>query len=297
MATRFEGCFTAIVTPYEGTGIRADVDWQAFERLVEMQNAGGIAGIVPCGTTGESPTTSHEEHNRLVATAIDKCKGKVIAGTGSNCTWEAIEMSKHAADAGADATLQVCPYYNKPSQEGLYRHFAAVAGAVDIPHVLYNIPGRSSREIAPQTMARLANEYSNIIGVKEASGKREVWQAIREACGKEFLMLSGNDGDTYEIMKDFGARGVVSVASNIAPKRMQEFAQIGLKGDFEEMAERHGELEEFFEVLFIDTNPIPVKEALNMMGFKMGFRYPLCETTSENRARIRQVLQKYGFVK
>jgi len=298
MTTRFEGCFTAIVTPYKGTGVRTEVDWEGFKRLIELQNRGGTAGIIPCGTTGESPTTSHEEHNRIVALTIEGCKGKVIAGTGSNCTWEAVEMSRHAADAGAHATLQVCPYYNKPSQEGLYRHFAAVAEAVDIPHVLYNIPGRSSREIAPQTMARLAKEYSNIIGVKEASGKREVWQAIREACGKDFIMLSGNDGDTYELMKDFGARGVISVASNIAPKQMSEFVALGLKGDFEQMAERHGELGDLFEVLFIDTNPIPVKEALNIMGLPGGgFRYPLCETTNDNRIRIRQVLQRYGLAK
>ncbi|MEM4389784.1 MAG: 4-hydroxy-tetrahydrodipicolinate synthase [Candidatus Micrarchaeia archaeon] len=293
----FEGCFTAIVTPYKGTGIKTRIDWEGFRRLIEFQNEGGVDGIVPCGTTGESPTTSHAEHNKLIDVVIEHCRGRVIAGTGSNCTWEAIAMSTHAKDAGAHATLQVCPYYNRPSQEGLYKHFAAIAEAVDIPHILYNIPSRSGREIAPQTMARLAAEYSNIIGVKEASGRPEVWKAIREACGKDFLILSGNDGDTYALMREYGARGVISVASNLIPKRMRAFVRSGLEGKFEDMAQEHSALKELFEVLFIDTNPVPVKEALNLMGLPGGgFRLPLCETTNDNRIKIRETLKQYGLI-
>jgi len=293
----FWGCFTAIVTPYKGTGIKSALDVEAFRKLLELQNEGGVSGVVPCGTTGESPTTSHAEHNKLIDLTVEHCKGKVIAGTGSNATWEAIKMSRHAQDVGAHATLQVCPYYNRPSQEGLYRHFGAIAEACDLPHILYNIPSRSGREIAPQTMARLAGEYSNIIGVKEASGKPEVWKAIREACGNDFLILSGNDGDTYALMREYGARGVISVASNIVPKRMAEFTKYGLEGKFEDMAQEHGALKELFEVLFIDTNPIPVKEALNIMGLPGGgFRLPLCETNNDNRIKIRETLKKYGLI-
>ncbi|NOZ82717.1 MAG: 4-hydroxy-tetrahydrodipicolinate synthase, partial [Euryarchaeota archaeon] len=163
-------------------------------------------------------------------------------GTGSNCTWEALELSRYAEDVGADATLQVCPYYNKPNQEGLFRHFSAIAEKVEIPHILYNIPGRSAQSIAPETMARLKEEHSNIVGVKEASGKREVWREVRRLCGSDFVILSGNDGDTLELMREHSAKGVVSVASNLIPARMQRFVELGLKGSFSEMEREHEEL-------------------------------------------------------
>ena len=293
----FKGCFTAIVTPFEETGVKPELDLEAFARLVELQNEGGVAGIVAVGTTGESPVLSHEEHNRVIEATVEHARCTVIAGTGSNCTWEAIELSRHASDVGAEATLQVCPYYNKPSQEGLFRHFSAIAERVDIPHILYNIPGRSAREIAPETMARLKEEHSNIIGVKEASGKPEVWRRIRELCGEDFLILSGNDGDTFALMRDHAAKGVVSVASNIIPQRMQRFVELGLRGDFAAMEREHLQLQELFDVLFIDTNPIPIKEAMRLAGMPAGgFRLPLCETSREKRERIRQVISKLGIV-
>jgi 4-hydroxy-tetrahydrodipicolinate synthase len=288
-----EGCFTAIVTPFKGTGAKTPVDWEGYRSLVEFQDKNGVSGIVACGTTGESPTLSHDEHNKVIEATVEASKGIVIAGTGSNCTWEAIEMTKHAAEVGADASLQVGPYYNKPSQEGLFRHFGAIAEAADIPHILYNVPGRTSKEIAPETMARLAEEYSNIIGVKEASGKEEVWKGIREHCGKDFLILSGNDGDTFKLMRDYGAKGVVSVASNVIPKRMEEFVRMGLRGDFSAMEEENAKLKEFFDVLFIDSNPIPVKEAMNILGLPAGgYRFPLCGTSDENRKIIDSILKK-----
>ena len=306
MGTSFalKGCFTALVTPFKGSGVNPPVDYEAFKRLVELQNEGRVAGIVPCGTTGESPTLSHEEHNKLVSLSVEACRGIVIAGTGSNCTREAIAMTKHAADAGAHASLQVCPYYNKPNQEGLFRHFAAVAEAADIPMILYNIPGRSGREIAPETMARLAAEHSNVVAVKEASGKEETWKKIRETCPKSFTILSGNDNETLNIMKNYGAAGAVSVASNVIPRRMRDFVSLGLEKRFAEMGKEGARLDDFFEKLFIDTNPIMVKTALGLLGLPAGgFRLPMCETSGENAEKMGRCLaalglgQKTGVVK
>ena len=287
-----KGCFTAIVTPFKGTGAKTPVDLEAYRELIAFQDA-SVAGIVACGTTGESPTLSHREHAKVIQVTAEESKGITIAGTGSNCTWEAIKMSEEAEEVGAQASLQVCPYYNKPNQEGLFRHFGAVAEAIDMPIILYNIPGRSGREIAPKTMARLAEEYSNVIGVKEASGDERVWKEIREECGKKFLILSGNDGDTYQLMKDYGAKGVISVASNVIPKLMADFIKLGLEGNFAEMEKENARLKEFFEVLFIDTNPIPVKAAMELAGLKGGgLRLPMCELDKEKREKVREVLEK-----
>ena len=291
----FEGCFTAIVTPFTGTGSKTPVDWRGYKRLVEFQNENGIDGIVACGTTGESPTLSHKEHNKVMEVTVENSGCIVIAGTGSNCTWEAMEMTEHAADVGADASLQVAPYYNKPSQEGLFRHFGAIAEASDIPLILYNVPGRTSKEIAPETMARLADEYSNVAGVKEASGREEVWKGIREVCDSDFQIISGNDGDTFHLMKDYKGCGVISVASNAIPKRMAEFVKLGIDGNFLGMERENKTLNEFFDVLFIDSNPIPVKEALNTLGLPGGgYRFPLCETSAENKKSISDVLKSLG---
>ncbi len=295
---KFEGCFTAIITPFQGTGLKTPVDWDAYEEILRFQDENGIDGIVACGTTGESPTLSHVEHCQVIEKTVDGSKALVIAGTGSNATWEAVEMTKDAAEVGAHASLQVCPYYNKPSQDGLFRHFGAIAEAVDIPHILYNIPGRSSREIAPRTMVRLMEEYSNVIGVKEATGNPGVWREIRERCGKDFLILSGNDGDTYQLIKDHGARGVVSVASNVAPREISAFTRLGLEGRFVEMEAENNRLKELFDVLFVDTNPIPVKEAMNYLGLRAGgYRLPMCEINAENRRKLIETLGKYGLGK
>lgn len=294
---KFEGCFTAIVTPFNGTGCKPPVDWGAYEKLLEFQDRNKIDGIIACGTTGESPTLSHAEHCRVIEKTVECSKAIVIAGTGSNSTWEAVELTKEAANVGAHASLQVCPYYNKPSQEGLYRHFATIAEAADLPMILYNIPGRTSKEIAPETMARLAEEYSSVVGVKEATGKPEVWKEIREKCGRDFIILSGNDGDTYQLMKDYGAKGVVSVASNIIPAEMVAFTRLGLEKRFDEMEKENDKLSDLFDVMFIDTNPIPVKEAMNRLGIGAGgYRLPMCETSSEKKKMLFKVLEKYGLL-
>ncbi len=291
-----KGCFTAIVTPFTSTGLRPPVDWEAFEKLLTFQKEEGVEGIVACGTTGESPVLSHEEHDKVIEFTVEKFGDTTIAGTGSNSTWEAVELTKHAENIGANASLQVCPYYNKPNQEGLFRHFGAVAEAVNIPIILYNVPGRTAREIAPETMARLAREYSNIVGVKEASGKEEVWKQIREHCDDDFIILSGNDGDTYRLMKGYGATGVVSVASNVIPGRTSKFITMGLKGKFDDMAKEDQVLSELFDALFIDTNPIPIKAAMNLCTIDAGgFRLPLSDLNEEKKENLKNVLNQLGL--
>ncbi|NOZ77158.1 MAG: 4-hydroxy-tetrahydrodipicolinate synthase [Euryarchaeota archaeon] len=293
----FEGSFTAIVTPFKGTGPRTPVDWDAYEKLIAFQDEKGTAGIVACGTTGESPVLSHSEHNRLIEFTVETSKNPVIAGTGSNSTWEAIEMTQAAEDVGAEASLQVCPYYNKPTQEGLFRHFGAVAESVDMPIILYNVPPRTVTSIEAGTMARLAEEYSNVIGVKEASGNQKVWEEIRKRCGKDFLILSGNDGDTYPLMKHYRARGVISVASNLIPGEIASFVQLGLEGDFKEMEVMDRRFSRLFDAMFIESNPIPVKEAMNILGLDAGgYRYPLCEISPENREALKSVMKDLGLI-
>lgn len=294
---QLKGCFTAIVTPFQGTGINNPVDWDAYEKLLEFQFDQGVDGIVASGTTGESPVLNHKEHNKVIRETVENFNGITIAGTGSNSTFEAVEMTKAAEDVGANASLQVSPYYNKPNQDGLFRHFGAVAESTGLPIILYNIPGRSGINIEASTMKRLMEEYSNIIGVKEATGNEESWRKIREACGPDFIILSGNDGDSYKMMKDHDARGVVSVASNLIPSRMKDFIHMGLEGDFAGMEKENIALKSLFDVLFIDTNPIPVKEAMNMAGMKAGgFRYPLCESSESNRSEIRKILQAMNII-
>jgi 4-hydroxy-tetrahydrodipicolinate synthase len=197
----FNGCFTAIVTPFKGSGVKTPVDWDSFRSIIKFQDDNGVAGIVACGSTGESATLSIDEHNEVIEYVVNHSSGKTIGGTGSNSTWEAIEMTRHAEDAGASASLQVCPYYNKPNQEGLYQHFSKIAESVDIPIILYNVPSRTITEIKASTIARLAKEHSNIIGVKEATGNEEAWKSLRDECPKDFTILSGNDDDTYNIMR------------------------------------------------------------------------------------------------
>jgi 4-hydroxy-tetrahydrodipicolinate synthase len=293
----FSGCLTAIVTPFEGSGIQPPIDWSAFQELLTFQEVGGIDGIVVCGTTGESPTLSHQEHQELIEVAVQETRVPILAGTGSNSTWEAIDLTRHAEDVGAAGSLQVCPYYNRPNQEGLFRHFAAIAEAVEFPLILYDIPSRTGRAIAPETMARLHEEYSHIIGVKEAVEEEAVWGKIREACGKDFLLLSGNDGDTRRMMERYGARGVVSVASNLLPGEMAEFTALGLRGDFRGMEERERGLKELFEVLFIEPNPIPLKAAMAMRGLPAGgYRLPLSGMPPEKRKLLEEVLRRLGIL-
>jgi 4-hydroxy-tetrahydrodipicolinate synthase len=291
----FRGCFTAIVTPFKGSGVRPPVDWESFKSIIEFQDENGVAGIVACGSTGESATLSMEEHNEVIDFVVKNSSGETIGGTGSNSTWEAVEMTRHAQDSGVSGSLQVCPYYNKPNQEGIFRHFSKVAEAVDIPIIIYNVPSRTAKEIAPSTMARLAEEHSNIVGVKEASAKPEVWKEIQKLCPNDFTILSGNDDDTLALMRDYASTGVISVASNILPRELSDFVGIGLDGRFHEMEVEHKRLSDVFNVLFVDTNPIPLKHVMNWRGLSVGgYRLPLCETSDENKRKIEAVFSKLG---
>jgi|TARA_B100001964_G_scaffold217686_1_gene257984 4-hydroxy-tetrahydrodipicolinate synthase len=291
----FKGAITAIVTPFKEDG---SLDEEALRRLVNFQIENKIDGIVPCGTTGESPTLDYDEHNKVIEIVIDAVKGKVpvIAGTGSNSTKEAIEMTKHAADAGANASLQVCPYYNKPTQEGLFRHFSAIAKAADIPLVVYNIESRTGINIETPTLARLAKEHSNIVAVKEASGDINQTQDVLNTLPKEFDVLSGDDKMTFPLMK-IGGKGIISVASNIIPNEVHEFTQLALNGDFEKMEEMHNKLLPLFEGLFIETNPQPIKASLAMKGMiKEAYRLPMCEMQPENKEKLKKLLTDFKII-
>ncbi len=286
----FKGAITAIVTPFRQNG---DLDKESLVKLVEFQIKNKIDGIVPCGTTGESPTLDYDEHQKVIEIVIDAANGKVpiIAGTGSNSAREAIEMTKQAADAGADASLQVCPYYNKPTQEGLYRHFSAIAKAVDIPIIIYNIQGRTCVNMETSTLLRLAKEHSNIIGVKEASGNIAQMMDVLNELPKNFDVLSGDDNMTLSLMA-LGGKGVISVASNIVPKEIHELTQHALNGNFEKARNIHNRLLPLFKGIFIETNPIPVKAALAMKGMvKESYRLPMCEMNADNREKLRMILK------
>lgn len=286
----FKGAITAIVTPFKED---ESLDLDALKRLVEFQIKNKIDGIVPCGTTGESPTLNYEEHEEVIETVIGAVNGRVpvIAGTGSNCTKEAIEMTKRAADAGSDASLQVCPYYNKPTQEGLFRHFSAIAKSVDIPIIIYNIKGRTGINMETATLARLAREHSNIVAVKEASGDINQMQDVLNTLPKEFDVLSGDDNMTFPLMK-LGGKGVISVASNIIPHEIHNLTEYALKGDFKKAEELHNKLMPLFKGIFIETNPTPIKAALAMKGMiKESYRLPMCEMQPENKIKLKEILQ------
>ncbi len=287
----FEGVYTAIVTPFDRQG---EVDYGKFRELIAMQKEGGVAGIVPVGTTGESPTLDVPEHEKVIETAVQAAGDtlQVIAGTGGNATSEALVLTRHAQEAGAAATLQVTPYYNKPSQEGLYRHFSAVAD-VGLPVVLYNVPGRVSCEIAVDTVVRLA-AHPRIVALKEAGGSADRVSAILSRC--DIGILSGDDGLTFPMMA-LGARGVISVASNVAPKAVSEMARLALAGQWEEARRLHYKLYPLFTDLFLDTNPVPVKAALAMMGLvEETYRLPLCPLSDAKKEALRKTLQAQGLV-
>ncbi len=287
----FSGTYTAIVTPFNEDG---SVDYGCLKHLLASQIEAGVDGIVPVGTTGESPTLSYEEHNLVIETAVACCRGrvKVIAGTGANSTSEALDLTRHARDVGADATLQVTPYYNKPNQEGLYRHFAAVAD-LGLPVVLYNVPGRTGREIAIETVARLA-AHPYVVAVKEAAGSVERVSQILDRC--EIAVLSGDDSLTLPMMV-VGARGVISVASNVIPAEVARLTHSALQGNWEEARQMHRRCYELFTNLFIDTNPIPVKAAMAMRGLiQEQYRLPLCPLAEPARATLRRTLEKLGLL-
>ncbi|MCX8167002.1 MAG: 4-hydroxy-tetrahydrodipicolinate synthase [Candidatus Micrarchaeota archaeon] len=293
-----KGVTTALITPFEGNGVDPEIDWDSYRNLLRFQKDNGINFVLPNGTTGESPTITFEEYKKLISIALEEFGNNVIAGAGSNSTAHALELAREAKDLGAVATLQVTPYYNKPSQEGLFRHFSTIAEKVDLPMILYNIPGRTSREILPETISRLHKEHSNIVAVKEATGNPDFWKRTRELCGKNLIILSGDDNKTYTLMKDYGALGVISVASNIIPKRMVKFIDLGLNNDFDSMSRENNALDKLFQTLFIDTNPIPVKQFAFEMRIikKLGYRLPMCETSKENVQKIRECIMLYSLI-
>jgi 4-hydroxy-tetrahydrodipicolinate synthase len=288
----FRGTFTALVTPFRHGG----VDISAFQQLIEAQVAAGITGIVAIGTTGESPTLSHDEREELiriaVATANKRCL--VIAGTGSNATQHAVADTKAAERLGCDGALLVAPYYNKPSQEGLFRHFKTIADATSLPIILYNIPGRCSVDIVPDTVVRLANECRNIVSIKEASGSVERVSELRRRLPEPFSILSGDDSLTLPFMA-VGADGVVSVASNLFPAEVCALISACESGDLKSAEQLHRKLLPLFKDLFIEPNPVPVKTALAWRGVMSGaVRLPLCEMTEANQARLRNTLEEFA---
>ncbi len=287
----FRGTFTALVTPFRN----GSIDVSAFQTLIETQIAAGITGIVAIGTTGESPTLSHNERQQVirltVATANKRCL--VIAGTGSNATEHAVADTKMAEKLAADGVLLVAPYYNKPSQEGLFRHFKAIAESTSLPIILYNIPGRCSVDINPETVVRLAKECRNIVSIKEASGSVERVSDLRRRLPEAFTILSGDDSLTLPFMS-VGAAGVVSVASNLFPAEVCALVRACESGDFKSAATLHRKLFPLFKDLFIEPNPVPVKTALGWRGAMLGeVRLPLCEMTAANQAHLRKTLQEF----
>jgi 4-hydroxy-tetrahydrodipicolinate synthase len=290
----FEGSIVALVTPFTDHG----VDEQKFAELIEFQIKNGTKGIVPCGTTGESPTLSHEEHDRVIEIAVDAARKRVpvIAGTGSNSTSEAVRLTRHAEEAGADGVLVVTPYYNKPTQNGLYLHFKAVADSVKIPVILYNIEGRCARNIETPTVKKLVKACKNIVGVKEASGNLEQAKAVKEACGKKFDLISGDDALTVPMMK-LGGTGVISVLANIMPKQVSEVVELMLKGKVKEAEEKQAKLMPIIKAIFIETNPAPIKTACGLMGLcSPKLRLPMCALKPGNLAKLKAVLKAYHLI-
>ena len=285
----FKGVYTALITPFKKDG---SLDEDALRKLVDFQIKNGVAGLVPSGTTGESPTLSHEDHNRVIEIVVDQANGKVpvIAGTGANNTEHAIIMTKHAKEAGADASLQVAPYYNKPTQEGFFQHFTKIANDCEFPLIIYNIPGRTGKNIETSTMVRLANN-PYIVAVKEASGDMAQMMDVIDQTADDFDVLSGDDNITLPLIS-FGGRGVISVASNIIPKQMVEMVNAALDGDFKKAMEKHYDLMPFFKAEFIETNPIPIKSMLAMKGMcEEVYRLPMCSMSDENKQKVRDVLK------
>jgi len=289
----FRGAMVAIVTPFKND----QVDEKALRELIEFQIANGTDGIVPCGTTGESATLTHEEHDRVIEITIDAVKKRVpvIAGTGSNNTAEALRLTRHACDAGADGALIVCPYYNRPTQEGLYQHFKTIAESVPIPIIPYNIPSRTGVNLMPEMVAKLA-KIKNIVGIKEASGSIKQMSDVINLCGKDFDVLSGDDIFTLPVMA-IGGAGIISVISNVAPADMAGLIDAFVAGDMVRARALHHKMSELIETLFIEVNPIPVKAALALMGkIEYEYRLPLCKMAEANFEKLKKVMVNYGLI-
>ena len=291
----FQGSIVALITPFRN----GKIDEAKLRELVNLHAAQGTDAIVPCGTTGESPTLSHDEHKRVVEIVIEEARGRlpIIAGTGSNSTAEAIDLTAHAKKSGATAALVVNPYYNKPTQEGLYRHFRAVAETVDIPIILYNIAGRTAVNVETDTLARLVRDCPSIVGVKEASGSLDQMTQVILACGPDFSVLSGDDNITLPLMS-VGGRGVISVIANFVPRETSEMTHAALAGDWKLARELHLKLFPLSRAMFMETNPIPVKETMALMGMiEPEYRLPMCRMSDANRQRLVTVLEPFGLIK
>jgi len=289
----FRGSIVAIVTPFKN----GEVDEEAYRQLIEFQISNGTSAIVPCGTTGESATLNVEEHARVIDIALEAVNKRVpvIAGTGGNCTMEAIELTKHAKKAGADATLQVTPYYNKPTQEGLYQHFKAIAKAVPFPQVLYNVPGRTSVNMLPETVARLA-EMPEVVAIKEASGNLGQMAEIVRLAGDNITLLSGDDNVTLPSLA-LGGKGVISVVANIVPRDSADLIKAWEEGKVEEARALFYKLFPLCQAMFFETNPIPVKTSLALMGrIQDEMRLPLCPMSQGNLDRLKKALNDYGLI-
>ncbi len=290
----FGGCIVAVVTPF----YNGKIDFESYKKLVEFLIKNKSDGILPCGTTGESATLSFDEHKELIKFTVDIVNKRipVIAGTGSNNTKEAIELSEYAEKVGADACLLITPYYNKPTQKGLYQHYKKVAESISLPVFIYNVPSRTGVSINPETVAELS-EIKNIVGIKEASGSLDQVSKIISLCGEKFCVLSGDDSLTLPMMS-IGAKGAISVAANILPKMVSNMTSFALNNNWEKAKEMHYKLFDIFKILFIETNPIPVKTALYFMGMiKLEFRLPMTEPNKENYEKIEKTLKKYGLIK
>jgi len=292
---KFKGVFTAIITPFKKD---ESVDYDALGKLIEFQIKNGVSGIVPCGTTGESPTLTQEEHKKVIEFTIDKVAKRclVIAGTGSNCTREAVELSVEAQKDGADALLLVNPYYNKPTQEGLFLHFKKIADSVKIPVIVYNIKGRTGVNVETATLMRLINSCPNILAVKEASGDMNQMKDVIAKAPAYFSVLSGDDNLTLELIKN-GGMGVISVASNAVPAEMVKMVDFALKKNFSAAEEINKKLSLFFERIFIETNPIPIKFVLaQMKKCSEVYRLPMCEMTLEHKAKVIEVMKQMNLL-
>jgi 4-hydroxy-tetrahydrodipicolinate synthase len=289
----FKGSIVAIVTPFKGD----KMDEKALSDLIEWHIAEGTNAIVPCGTTGESATLEYDEHYRVIQLTIEVVNKRVpvIAGTGANSTGETIMMTRKAKELGADGALLVVPYYNKPTQEGLFRHYKAISDEVGIPMVLYNVPGRTALNMTPQTVARLA-EFDNVVAIKEATGNMAQVSEILRLCGDKITVLSGDDFTTFPLMA-LGGKGTISVSANVAPKDVSEMCRLLNEGNYDEARNLHFKLEPLNKGMFIETNPISVKTALSLMGrIEEEMRLPLCPMSSDNKEKLKIVLNNYGLI-
>ncbi len=305
----FKGSIVAIVTPFSATdrggsaknpgGKNSVIDEKKLRELIDFQIANGTAGIVPCGTTGESATLDVQEHEDVIRITIEQVNKRVpvIAGTGSNSTQEAIILTKDAQAHGADASLQVSPYYNRPTQKGLYEHFKAIAQSVKIPIVLYNIAGRTGVNIEPDTIAKLARDCKNIVAVKEASGSLDQMSRIKQLCPDEFDLISGDDSLTLPVLS-IGGTGIISVVANIVPRDVADLVSAFAKGDFRKAQALHYKLLPLIKAVFLETNPIPVKTAMGLLGLcEPGLRLPMCEMSVDNLEKLKKALKDYGLLK